>query len=256
MMKHRLFLLVLLVFVLLCGCAADWDVQAVDSTVDIGDYVFCVEEATGDRYNVRVSYSIKRRDGGDINPNIRFGLLTSDDGLRSAGGTIRYSLSDDKKTIWIVQEQSSSQKFDCDTVHTVVLEDLIFGEDSVTESVEGKWSATYKIQINDDYTELITDELKIQILDGNTEYLLSSVQLSTMGIHMEMEVPNNGKDDFIDHFDAYLIRQDGKCIELEFHHSIRRGKTHYHATAEAMFKEIIEKDDLYAIVICGQEILV
>lgn len=254
--EHRLLASVLLVTVFLCGCyGAASKPPDVTDTVNIGDYVFRVEEAVGDRYNVRVRYSLKRQDGSEIDSKIRFGLLHHD-GLNSFGGSVQYSLSEDKKTIWIEEEQSSSQQYDSNATYTVILENLTFGESSDLAPLEGTWTASYKIQIHEDYTELLTDERKIQLPGKERSYYwLTSIQISTMGIHMEMKVPDNDIRNFAE-FEAYLVMKDGTVIDLEWHHSIRGKKAPYDATGEAMFKEQIMLDKLYALTVCGQEILI
>lgn len=255
--KYKLLAYALLVTIFLCGCSVvNSDMYAINDTVCIDNYIFCVEEAVGDRYNVRVRYSLKRQDGSEIDPEVHFGLLRSDDGLRSVGGNVQYSLSDDKKTIWIEEERSSSRKFDGNAIHTVTLEKLLFGEGSTLKPIEGKWSATYRVQIHEDYTELLADELKVRALDEKNYYLISSIQISQMGVHMEMKIPNNNINEFADSFEANLILQDGAIIELELHHSIRGKNAPFYATGETMFGKSIKLDELYAIVVCGQEILI
>lgn len=226
-----------------------------NSSIDIGDYVFCVEEAVGDRYNVRVLYSLKRQDGKDIEPEARFESLVISGGSQNFGGTTTYTLNENGKIIWIEEVRSCSQKLDSNDVYTVDLENLTFGEDSTLEPIKGKWSVTYRVQINEDYTELITKKLKIQETD-DSYYLLSSIQLTNMGIHMEMEVQENNIEKLADRFVVYVIMEDGKSIDLELHLSIQGGKTPYRATAEAMFNEMIDFDELQAIVVCGQEIII
>ena len=260
-MKNKCRLLTFVLFTLFMilvihGCyKAEEPVLNENSSIDIGDYVFCVEEAVGDRYNVRVLYSLKRQDGKDIAPEARFESFVISGGSQNFGGTTTYTLSENGKIIWIEEVRSSSQKLDSNDVYTVDLENLTFGEDSTLEPIKGKWSVTYRIQINEDYTELITKKLKLQETDDNY-YLLSSIQLTNMGIHMEMEVQENNIEKLADHFVVYVIMEDGTSIDLELHLSIQGGKTPYHATAESMFNEMIDFDELYAIVVCGQEIII
>lgn len=231
--------------------------QPVNPIVNIGEYIFCVEEAVGDRYNVRIRYSLKRHDGNEINPHIQFGSIKSSDGLRSLGGTIEYSLSEDRKTIWIEEEQSSSDQYHSKSIRTVTLEKLTFGENSNIEPIEGTWSASYRIQIDEEYTELLEDGLEIKIPENESHYyLLSSIQLSVLGIHMEMKVPYNDIQKFANQFEAYLLLKNGSVIDLDLHHSIRGNKAPFDATGETMFKESVELDEVQSLIVCGFEILV
>lgn len=219
-------------------------------SIDIEEYIFSVEEAVGDRYNIRVRYSLRRQDGKKIDPQIEFGDLDSSDGLRSVGTSIEYSLSEDGKTIWIVEECSSSDIYDNSSIHTVTLRDLIF---SGREPMQGEWTAKFRVTIDEEYKELCEDEVKIQIPESDGYYYeLTSIQISEMGIHMEMKVPNNSE--FIEWFDAYIVLKDGSIVDLEMHHSIHGTKGPFCATAETMFEDVIEFDELYSLVICDQEI--
>ncbi len=245
-----------LILASLCiGCQEDHcGSPELKPSVNIEDYVFSVEDAVGDRYNIRVCYSLRRRDGEMIDPKIEFGYLDSSDVLRSAGSSIAYSLSEDGRTIWIVEETSSSNKYDNSSVHTVVLRDLTFGDDSNRDPIEGEWKATFKVEIDEDYRELCKDKLKIQIPESRSYYYeLTSIQISAMGIHMEMKVPRN-TEEFIKWFDAYLVLQDGSVVDLEMHHSIRGKKEPFNATAETMFEKVVELEDISYVIVCNQKI--
>lgn len=220
-------------------------------TIHIGDYVFCVEEAVADRYNTRVQYSMRREDGAKIAPEAHFESIVVGDNGQGSGESVAYTLSDDEKTIWIDVARSSSGR--SGDIHTVTLQNLTFGEDSALESVEGEWETSYRIQTVDE-TELLVDELKLQTADNSGCYQLSSVQISPVGVHMELKIPQNDISNFANQFKAHLLFDDGAIVGLEFHHSIRGKKTPFQATAEAVFRKPIKPDELCAIVVCGQEI--
>lgn len=227
----------------------------LNTSIDIGEFIFEVEEAVGDRYNIRIVYSLRRQDGEKIDPRIEFGELDSSDGLRSVGTSVEYSLSEDGKTIWIVEECSSSDIYDNFAIHTVTLRDLTFSGDSSCDSIRGEWTAKFRVTIEEKYKELCEDEVKIQIPESDSYYYeLTSIQLSERGIHMEMKVPEISE--FIKWFNAYIILQDGSTVDLEMHHSIRGKKEPFTATAETMFDDVIEFGEMYALVICGHKIIV
>lgn len=255
--RFLLYLLSLFVLVgLFFGCQDESSKSLeLNTSICIGEYIFEVEEAIGDRYNIRICYSLRRQDGEKIDPNIEFGDLNSSDRLRSVGKSIEYNLSEDGKTIWIVEECSSSDIYESSAIHTVSLRDLQFGDDSGCDPIQGEWTAKFKVTIDEEYKELCMDEIKIHITESDSYYYeLTNIQLSERGIHMEMKVPNNRE--FIEWFNAYMVLTDGSTIDLEMHHSIRGKKEPFTATAETMFDDVIEIEAVHSLVICGQEILV
>lgn len=226
-------------------------------TVNIGEYIFCVEDAIGDSYNVRIHYSLKRQDGEEINPEIRFGSLSSSDGLRTLSGSIEYSLSEDGKTIWIEEEKTSPQKYDSKTLHTVTLNNLTFGDDSVLEPIEGTWYASFRIQVNEEHLELLGNEIEILDHENNNYYRISSIQISDMGIHIEMRISDNDINHFMDRSNLYLVMKNGTIVnDLDLHRSIRGKNAPFKAVIGTRFDEPPALDLLYAIVICGHEIIV
>ena len=219
--------------------------------INIGDYVFCIEEAVADQYNVRIRCSLRRGDGAKIAPDAQFESFKVGDNGSSSGGTVKYTLSDDGKIIWIDIAQSGSGKLD--DVCTVTLRNLTFGEDGALKPVNGEWETSYRMQTEEEI-ELSADDLKSQTADNSGSYQLSSVQISKVGVHMEMKIPQNDIVNFANQFEAHLLLNDGTVIELELHHSIHGKKAPFQATAEAVFGEPIKLDELYAIVVCGREI--
>lgn len=255
MKSKALGLCVLLILSLFLGACQQKNKPSTE-TVYIDDYVLCVEEAIGDRYNVRIRYSLKRQDGADIDPDAQFDSITNHDLKRSTGGSIRYSLSDNGKIIWIEEVRSSSSKYDSREVHTVTFENLSFGEKSGHKPIEGTWDVSFKIQINEEYIELLDSDLKIQSFENGTYFCqLSSIQISSMGIHMEMKIPDNDIHNLVNNFKAELILENGSTIELELHHSIRGKENPFDASGETMFERPVELDEVYALIACGQEII-
>ena len=177
--KRLQILLVLIVLSTLVGlCAVTarrHNSGPTNPAVDIDAYTFCVEEAMGDRYNIQVRYALRRQDGAQIDPTIEFDSLESSDGLRSFGESIEYRLSEDGKTIWILEEQSSPQKYDSQKVHTVILKNLRFGEQDNQEVIEGTWTVSYTVQIDANYTELIDQSIHVQIPEINSWIQINSV---------------------------------------------------------------------------------
>lgn len=130
---------------------------------------------------------------------------------------------------------------------------MIVGRDSI----RGEWTAKFRETIDEEYKELCEDKVKIQIPESdNYYYELTSIQLSEWGIHMEMKIPDNDMSEFMKWFDAYIVLQGGSTVDLEMHHSIRGKKEPFTATAETMFDDVIAFGDVYALVVCGHEIIV
>lgn len=176
-MKRILLLLALLVLPGLCVGCQNKSSESLEliTSINIEEYIFEVEEAVGDRYNIRIYYSLRRQDGEKIDSQIEFGHLDSSDGLRSAGTSIEYNLSDDGKTIWIIEECSSSDIYDNSSVHTVTLRDLNFRDDSSRDPIEGEWTATFRVTIDEEYKELCSDEVKIQIPESENSAQITAL---------------------------------------------------------------------------------
>lgn len=242
---------------LLCSCEVSDDITQTDIE---GEYIFCVEEATGDQHNVRITYSLKRTDGGNIDPEAHFKSVMTEEPDRSASSKIEYQISDDGKIIWITEEQSSAKKYDSETLYTVKMEDLVFGEGSDHETIEGSWEASYKMQIEEEHIEILDEIQKIQFPEGDSYYLeLSSIQLSSWGMHVEMIVPDYDITKLSENFSCILIFEDGTEVELtEMRHSIRsrNWSNKYNAYCEKLFNEPINIDNVYAVIVCGTEIQV
>lgn len=248
---------VMLLSLLLCSCKVSDDITQTDIE---GEYIFCVEEATGDQHNVRIIYSLKRTDGGDIAPDAHFKSLMTEEPDRSASSKIEYQISDDGKIIWITEEQSSAKEYDSETLYTVKMEDLVFGDESDHETIEGSWEASYKMQIEKEHIEILDEMQKIQFPEGESYYFeLSSIQLSSRGMHVEMIVPDYDITKLSENFSCILIFEDGTEIELtEMRHSIRsrNWSNRYNAYCEKLFEEQINLDNVYAVNVCGTEIQV
>ena len=244
---------VLLLFTAMGACQRTFNPTL--EKVYINDYVLCVDEAIGDQYNVRIRYSLKRQDGAKIDPTTHFKSITNCDLKRSFGGVIQYSLSDDEKTIWIEEEMSSFQKYDSDELHTASFENLTFGYGDNLSTIEGIWSVSFKTKITESYTELLQHELTVPISEAEGVYAqVSTIQLSTLGIHMEMKLPDNDINRLANGFTASLLMKNGSLIEVELHHSIRGKGSPFFASGEGMFKKPMNLEDVGAIIICGMEI--
>lgn len=241
----------------LCSCQTSTVNQSdVLSKLNIGEYVFCVEQAFGDRHNIKVLYSLKRQDGSTIDPEVRFDSLISDAGV-SFGGGVHYNLSDDGKIMWIEEEQSSGQEYKNGRLCSVTLKDLLLGEKNDLGTIDGIWSVSYRLQIDEEYTELLDHNIQITINEhDNYYYELSSIQLSALGIHMDMLIPDYDVHTLTECFSVDLIMKDGAVIDLELHHSIRGKQAPFFATGETMFKTAVALNEIHSIVICGQPVFI
>lgn len=228
--------------------------QSVTDTINIGEYVFHVEEALSDGYNTRVRYSLRRQDNCKMVP-MRFNSLCSHNELNTHGGNVQYCLSADGRTVWIEEMWSSAQKAKHNAIHTVVLNNLTFGDESDSETVEGTWVASYEVQTIADYIQPPVKGMQIQLSGGDSYSLqLRNVQISDVGIHVKMETPDYDITNLANHFQAHLVMKDGTVTELEFQHSIHGKKAPFIATGGAVFHKAIALTQIYALVICGKEI--
>lgn len=252
-MKKALFLLLTAVL-LLTGCHR----SPSDAPILIGDYVFQVEQATGDLHNVRIRYSLRRQDGGEVSPDLRFGSLVAQAPRHSFGGGVSYHLDPDKKTLWIDETQSSGQPYNSRSLCDVTLEDLTFGEGSGLEPIKGTWHAYFRMDIHKAYTELLREPISLQIPETE-DYTctVSSIQLSPYGIHMNMKVSDSDIHKLAGKIQVTLEFQDGTLIRLPGLHNSVRGKQNASscpATAETLFDNVVDPEDISAVIVCDQRI--
>ena len=255
MTKRRLLLLamVLVSCVLLVSCQQNEE-PAVE-TVTIGDFVLHVEEAVGDSYNVGILYSLRRVDGEQIDPHLRFETMESQDIKRSWGGGTDFEVSADGTTLWMHSERSSSSKYDGKELQTVTFTNLIREGSGDAPVVEGRWNLSFRIQVDEAYTELLRRELEILPPNDPDFYLrISTIQLSEFGLHMEMKVPEHNVERLLNNFDAKLVMKDGAIVNLELHHSIRGNQEPVQVSGETLFEDQIKLENVKFIMICDQVI--
>ncbi len=251
--KARVVCMLLVSCVLLVSCQKNEE-PAVE-TVTIGDYVLHVEEAVGDSYNVGILYSLRRRDGEQINPHLRFETMESQDIKRSWGGGTDFEVSADGKTLWIRSERSSSNKYDSKELQTVIFRNLVSEEDRNIPIMEGQWIVSFRIDIDKEYIELLRRELEILPPNDPDFYLrISTIRLSEFGLHMEMKVPEHNVERLLNNFDAKLVMKDGAIIKLELHHSIRGNQEPVQVSGETLFEDQIKLENVKSIMICDQVI--
>ena len=218
MRNHTLIFLLVITFLLVSlanSCHAELCTELLIPETTIGEYILRVESAQGDLHNVRILYSITRQDGANINPTARFSSFTVHDTKRSFGGGIRYFPSEDGKSIQIEETRSSSQTYDSKETHTVTFENLIFDKDSGSDPIIGNWQVSFKIQVEEEYIDLLETVTMIQPSEvENLNYQLSSIQLSSMGIHIKMSLPDNDINRLTNTFKTSLLFKNGSISNL------------------------------------------
>lgn len=240
----------------LCGCS----ISDGTSDIEIGEYIFRVENAKGDLHNICIVYSLVRKDGGDVIPETHFEWLMTEGEAQSASSGVEYQLSNDGKTLWIVEEQSSSQKYENDALYVVKLENLVVGPNSNIGTIEGSWEVSYRMQIDEAYIEILPEKVRLQFPEDKEYFCeLLSVQISSMGIHTELMISDSDITKFSEKFTCCLVLNDGTISEMDDgRHSIRsrRWSDLYNAYCEYTFDKQISADDIQAVIVCDQTICV
>lgn len=232
----------------------------------IGDYILEVEEIRGDSYNLIVAYSLRRLDGGKIDPTIRFfqscapvkvfpgwSRLFSSGGSGS-GGYDRYEISEDGKTLWILSQTSFSRPIDDGDQVAVTFEDLLL--DGGAQTIAGTWQLSFVVSHTAQSIEVLKAPVTVQ--DQQT-YQLTGVQLSDLGLHMDLKTSQLDITAFGRDFSVCLILGDGEILAIEDsnifmpHHV---GDAMAQASYAAMFDAPLASEDVIGLLINGQRISV
>lgn len=230
----------------------------IDASVTVGDYTLTADAVIGDRYNIAVVYSLTRVDGGVMPEGIRFDEVEG--WKQPGGGSVSHALSEDGKTLKIIQQWTSHTRlFGFDRNFHVVCRDLIlWNQGESTLLAEGEWALAFVIRYQDTTTNVPVRNLKVTGWDGG-KYTIKKLQISPFGLHMELKVPNPlnlggeiGK--YYDyHIPVELLLTDGSTVTLEheavgYHGSYE--KQTFQAEYDNMFEEPIPVEQIAGIRIC------
>lgn len=233
------------------------DINTNSAALTISDYVLRIVSATGDRHNMNIRYSLQKKNGSPIDPETHFETLSSMP-RQNAGGHVSYSVSDDGTCIWIDEQWSSASSQKEGQPYTLTLKNLILGQEQSGGVVQGEWTMAFQADLVDETIELLHD--KINIDTAKQPFQLSSIQLSPVGLHIEMLVPDADIQKIADDFSITIVSRDGKVVSLpDMTQSINGAKRKdgcYSASCQLSFPEAMALSSIRDVVICGQAISV
>lgn len=232
-------------------------IGAHSAALTISDYVLRIVSATGDRHNMNIRYSLQHKNGSPIDPETHFESLSSMP-RQNAGGHVSYSVSDDGTCIWIDEQWSSASSQKEGQHYTLTLKNLVLGQEQSGDDIQGEWTMAFQADLVDEIIELLHD--KINNDTAKQPFQLSSIQLSPVGLHIEMLVPDADIQKMADGFSITIVSRDGRIISLpDRTQSINGAKQRdgcYSASCQLSFPEAMALSNIRDVVICGQAISV
>lgn len=233
------------------------DINTNYAVLTISDYVLRIVSATGDRHNMNIRYSLQHKNGSPIDPETHFETLSSMP-RQSAGGHVSYSVSDDGTCIWIDEQWSSASSQKEGQHYTLSLKNLVLGQDQSGDAIQGEWTMAFQADLVDKTIELLPE--KINVETAKQPFQLSSIQLSPVGLHIEMLVPDADIQKMADGFFITIVSRDGKVVSLpDMAQSVNGAKRKdgcYSASCQLSFPETMALSNIRDVVICGQAISV
>ena len=240
----------------------------VDASVTVNGYTLTAEAVIGDQYNVAMVYTLTREDGEPIPQGAYF--QDSENSLHrgSGGGSVEYvreGLPDNQ--IQLVETWTGSGTLPFLRNIQVVFRDLTTYQEGEEPTLlaEGEWELKYTARYRDTTVSVPVDNLTVTGTQGKT-YQIRKIQLSPLGIHMDIIAPNDltkpGEPPehamrLLDDFTVSLQLSDGTVLPVG---DANRGgsgsaddetiKAHY----GALFDQPIPLEDISALIICGTQV--
>ncbi len=223
----------------------------VEATARVGEYILSADAVIGDKYNIASVYSLRRADGGPLEENICFGSYDSTIKRGSGGGTLSYRLSEDKTVLHITVQWTSSGKLFLDRAATVTFADLMRHDPDTEQNQlleEGQWELKYMVRYEDSGTAVAVKNAVVTDDAGNP-YTLQRLEVSPIGVHVEMTVPNFYGTPWHKLFTLSVCLDDGTVVELRDKNSTSHNKE---GTMGAFFPAPIPLEKIREIRICGR----
>lgn len=182
--------------------------EASMAAVDIGDYRVRLESAVADPYNRVVRYALTRKDGREINPDFCFGAVES-----TGSGYYGYLHSSDGKTIWLDEYKSRGKSVGKKWDYMLTLEDPTVGDEISKEAC----GARCQIPVTYQMTQLLREKQQFELpLGGRCQ--LTSVEISPIGLHLELETPTMDLADLSEQVILSVVMKNGVIHSLPDKH--------------------------------------
>ena len=233
----------------------------LDASVTIGDYTLTADAVIGDRYNLTIVYSLSHVDGKELSEWIRFDDWESH-GVRRNSGYLSHKLSEDGKTIHLMERLTGNQRlFLFKRDFQVDFTDLIIWdpEQAVGHPLqEGHWQLRFTIRY-EDTTETVWRGKKAVTDQNGGVFTIRKIELSPVGMHMDFDFPACYFDDLTKGHEAFRVRvllKDGTTVTIEDFGMGGHGKTNgetWDYNFRTMFDLPIPKENIQSILICDTQ---
>lgn len=254
----------------------------INASTTVAGYTLTADAVIGDRYNIAVVYSLRREDGGELPEGLVFdtygnGLGTVRGfslGGGSGGGSYSHEMSEDRRTLKIIQEWTGSSRlfFFQRTIAPVFSDLVIHDREAGTYTLwqQGTWSLQFTIRYKDTTRTIPLRNRNVVGYNGVT-YTIKRACISPIGLHLDLTCPRpdttgmeigsqayaNAFTITSEDFQVELLLTDGNRIVLDDwnmggHGS--EGKRNMTWDYGASFDEPIPQEDIQAIIVCGTEI--
>lgn len=237
----------------------------LNASVTVGDYILTADAVIGDRYNIAAVYSLTHVDGEVLPEGLRFGRWAGGRFARgSGGGSMSYRLSEDRKTLYITEQwTSTSRLFWIKRNVTTSFQDLVIWQKGQEDDIpvqEGLWELKFTVRYEDTTRKIPARGVTVKGADG-AEYTIQKLLLSPVGIHIKMLGTPMRDSEHMEKtyrgFTAQLLLRDGTYMEIKDANlggggSLEDGKFKWRYGA--MFEVPIRLEDVQAVVVCGTEV--
>ena len=246
----------------------------INATATVNGYTLSADAVIGDRYNIGITYTLRRDDGAALPEDLHFDFIQQTLLRGGGGGWYSQKLSDDRTVMTVTQSLSSNNaitSFFRRSV-TVSFQDLVTGsrdDGSFTVIQEGTWELNFAARYEDTTTTIPVKDLVVHNSSGD-QFTVHKIHLSPFGINIKLTVPNAGygkplltegatKEEILAHnprqFQLSLRLTNGRLLPIEG--GIGSGgsmddPTHK-GTYRAMFDQPIPLHTIAALVLCDTE---
>lgn len=247
----------------------------IGAETTVAGYTLSADAIIGDRYNIGIVYTLRRADGGELPEGLCFRQPNGARLLAGGGSSvIGQEMSENRRVLSIVETSESNGKlFLFRRKATAVFSDLMIRDAETGEETmwqEGFWNVSFTVRYRVNSRKFSVGNLNVVNSTGD-RFTVHHVEISPVGIHMKLTVPNPGygKEPLkegaseeeimsrnLKRFELSLKLKDGTAIAIEDCGQGAHGKSDeptYKGTYRAMWDEPIPLENIAALIFCGTE---